>query len=189
MRRSVGAASRCLVFRGDVALHGRRISADAARLASQKLHDRLLFATAAQVPQRRIEPGECPAPVGTGELVLLLLDPLHEAENVVGPLPQRMWRNLTVEDLSGDIGIIGGALPPSDGAIIRRRADKTDKLVREGLETRDLGHQEQLSNGLGILFGIPGPVATGDDYGALLNGDETRSDAHIDKCDIICADR
>ncbi len=46
-------------------------------------------------------------------------------------------RDLAVEDLGGDVGIIGRQLPPTLPAPVGGDADKADIAVREGLQALD----------------------------------------------------
>src|SRR5690606_8635282 len=74
-----------LVHGRDVTLHRGGIGAQAPRPAAEEFHDRLARAPPGHVPERGVEPGERPAAVGPGELVLLLLHPPAEAGHPFRP--------------------------------------------------------------------------------------------------------
>ena len=62
----------------DVALHRRGVGTQPPGRAAEQLDHRLAVALAAQVPERRVEPGHRALEVGARELVLLLLDPVDQ---------------------------------------------------------------------------------------------------------------
>ena len=126
-----------LVFRRDVALHRGGVGAELAGLAAEQRHDRLALDLAAPVPERGVEAGHGALEVGAGKLVLLLLDAVDERVDGEGIGAEGIGRDLPVEDLGGDVGVVGRELAPTLGAVLGGDADEADEAVAEGLQALD----------------------------------------------------
>lgn len=103
--------ARRLVRRSDVALHRAGIGADKTGRAAQKFGHRFARLLAAQIPDRGINPRHRPAQVRAGKLVLALGDEIEKVVKIGGIPPQNPRRDLTVQHLAGDVGMIGRNLP------------------------------------------------------------------------------
>jgi hypothetical protein len=69
--------------------------------------------------------------------MLLLLDPIDQRIDGPGFLAQSPGRRLAMEDIGGDVGIIGGELAPADAAVLQGRAHEGDESRAEGFEALD----------------------------------------------------
>ena len=76
------------------------------------------------------------------------LDQVNEARNVAAIGTQRPWYDLPVKHLCRDVGVVSGGLPPAEGAILRRDADKANKLIVEGFKAADPGHLASCVTGI-----------------------------------------
>ena len=127
-----------LIARCDVALHGGGIGAELARRAADQRGDGLAFELAAQVPQGGVEPGGGAAEIGARIFVFALVDEGQRIGVVERICAQRMARHLAVEDLAGDVGIVGRDLAPALVTGIGGDADEADEFVAEGFKLADL---------------------------------------------------
>src|SRR5690606_24185065 len=79
------------------------------------------------------------AQMRAGELVFALADQVQEiVEVAVHTEAQRPWRDLPVQDLRGDVGMVGRGLPPAGGAVFGCYTDKGDVGGGESLYAADL---------------------------------------------------
>ncbi len=70
--------------------------------------------------------------------MLALLHPVEKVVEVVDPHPERPGRDLAVQHLRGDVGVVGRHLPPAGRAGFVRHADKADEEVCKGLDPGEL---------------------------------------------------
>jgi hypothetical protein len=153
--------ARRLVLWADVALHRGGVGAQLAGRAAEKRTHRLALALALQVPQRRVEPAHRPEQIGAGELQLLLGDAVDDRLDVAVVRAERPRRHLPVHDEGGDVGVVGGHLPPALGAVLRRDAQEGDVARREGLDRLDLhGSRSRAAAG---SVGPPHPRRSSDE--------------------------
>ena len=96
-----------LVFWGNVALHRTGIGADPPRRTAQKAGHRLACAPAGHVPQRRIQPCKRPRAVTAWIFVLAAFNQVDKSADIRRISAQSPGRDLAVEHLRGDVGIVG----------------------------------------------------------------------------------
>jgi hypothetical protein len=70
--------------------------------------------------------------------MLPLGDRIDQRVDIQRVRAQRPGRNLAVEDLRGDVGVIGRNLPPALGAFIGSHPYEANEFVAESLEAGDL---------------------------------------------------
>ncbi len=87
-----------------------------------------------QVPQSRVHTTNRPAQIAAGEFVLTITNIVGHPVNVGAVHTERPGRNLTVQDLRGDVGAIGSGLPPALGSILRRHTHEADEFTGEGFD-------------------------------------------------------
>ena len=128
---------RDLLLAADVAAHRRCIYAQLARFAAEQPAHRLLFQFAAQVPQRRIQTGQRAPQIRAGEFMFEFRNARHQRRDVQRILAQRMRRDLTVQHLRGDVGVIRRHLPPTARATVGGHPDQADEAVAECFDGGD----------------------------------------------------
>lgn len=69
--------------------------------------------------------------------MFLLLDALQQRCGRRRILPQRPRRDLPVQDLAGNVGVVSRDLTPALRTILHRRTHKADEFIREALKARD----------------------------------------------------
>ena len=122
---------------GDIALHRRGVGTNLTRRSAQQLTNRLAFQLAAKIPKRGIQAANGAAQIGSGELVLALGDHVDQIVDVERVLAQRIGRDLAVQNLRRDVGVVGRDLPPALAALIGADPNEADKLIGEGFDTGD----------------------------------------------------
>ncbi len=70
--------------------------------------------------------------------MLALGDDVHEAGNVESIGAQRVRCHLPVQDERGDVGVVGGDLPPALRAVLGGNAHEADEPGRKRLDLLDL---------------------------------------------------
>ncbi|EKD59737.1 MAG: hypothetical protein ACD_54C01169G0002 [uncultured bacterium] len=70
--------------------------------------------------------------------MLALTDQGERVGEIQGIAAQRVRRDLTVENLAGEVRVIGGNLPPPLRAGVRSGADKANEFGGEGFQSDDL---------------------------------------------------
>ena len=129
--------ARGFVLRRDIALHGGAIGPQAARRAADQLTDRLSFQSAPQVPKGGIQPANRAPQIGSGKLVLFFRNDIDQIVDIIGSLAKRIGRDLPVQHLGRNVGMVRCNLSPPDVAPVARHFDKADKLVGEGFYLRN----------------------------------------------------
>jgi len=106
-------------------------------VSTQQLHDRLADGSPVQVPQGGVETCQRPAAITAGELVLALLYYGDEFGDVPGVLAQDPGSHLAMDDLGGDVGVIGRRLSPAEAPVGGRDPHEADELVGVRLDAVD----------------------------------------------------
>ena len=140
-----------LVCGRDVATHRAGIGAQFSRLAAKQADHRQALDPAPEIPQCGIEPGHGAAEIGARIFVLALADQLQRIGKVQRIGAQCMRGDLAVEDLAGNVGIIGGDLSPALMAAVGRYPDKADEFVAKGFEPADFHGGNRVLASIGPL--------------------------------------
>ena len=126
-----------LVVGPDVAAHARGVGVDRAHRMPEELAHALPLDPAPHVPQRRVDAGERPAHIRARELVLGVEDAGGESARVERVHAHHVRRDLAVQHLGRDVGVVGRDLAPALGAVVRPHPNERHPLVAEGLDPVD----------------------------------------------------
>ena len=125
------------IRRSDIAPHAGRVNPKRPWCAAEQLANRLAFALAIKIPERRIDAANRPPEIGAGKFVLLLRNDIDQPVQIERIPSERIRCHLPMQHEGGNIGIIGRDLPPSLAAVFGGYLYETNKLRAEGLDLRD----------------------------------------------------
>ncbi len=128
-----------LVLGRDVSAHARSIGGERPWRPAQQLAHAHTLQFAAQIPQCGIHAGQRPTDVRTGKFVGCLQDAVYQPIDVERIRAERNGRDLPVQDVGRDVGIVGGNLSPTFCAVVGAHAHDADVgLADKRLDTLDL---------------------------------------------------
>ena len=129
-----------LVLGRDVALHRRGIGSHPPGRAANQAGDRLSGQPAQQVPQRGIDAGKRPPHIGARKFMLAFMDKGGKVQKIghrviaVNDTAEDPGRDLPVQHLRRDVGMIGRHLAPSGLAAITGHPHEPDIGGRKCLQ-------------------------------------------------------
>ena len=125
------------VLRREVPPHAGCVRRKRPSLAAEQLGHPLALELAAHVPERGVDAGERSVEVRAVELVLELRQRVDERVDVEGVAPERMRRDLAMENVDGDVGVVRRDLTPSFDPLVRPHPDEGDLRPSEALDADD----------------------------------------------------